>query len=243
MATDKVDIAETNAISASQMSEFFRLAAKHGSHVNRETFQMFLEWKPLFLEPGTNEFLRLARTIDEIRIKMGVSDKQFRTLWTPEGRPYLERMIAGLVDTIIRVDRSIRPVYPNWAKTIMHPELEATGPAEYDLFEVEPWLHEGQKNGQHIAGYQIYKYLKEQKMLKSCLSLRDGEEIRKKGPTVFQKVFGDREILLWKSVVQHRDNRIAVPYIRKDRGEMGGDWLGLSEIAFGKGSVTPRFTR
>jgi len=43
MATKHVDIAETNGISASQMSEFFRLAAIPGSHVNRDTLQAFLE--------------------------------------------------------------------------------------------------------------------------------------------------------------------------------------------------------
>lgn len=42
MAT-RVDIAETNSISASQMSEFFRLAAIPGSHVNRNSFQTYLE--------------------------------------------------------------------------------------------------------------------------------------------------------------------------------------------------------
>ena len=35
-----------------------------------------------------------------------------------------------VLDTIIRVDRSIRPVYPDWMREVMHPELEAKGLAE-----------------------------------------------------------------------------------------------------------------
>lgn len=49
MAT-KVDIAETN-ISASQMKEFWRLAAlPEGSHVNRDTFQDYLERRNPFVQ-------------------------------------------------------------------------------------------------------------------------------------------------------------------------------------------------
>ena len=43
----KIDIAETN-ISASQMGEFFRLAALPGNHVNRMMFQAYLEGRNPF---------------------------------------------------------------------------------------------------------------------------------------------------------------------------------------------------
>lgn len=46
MAT-KIDIAGTN-ISASQMSEFYRLAALQGSHINRTSFQAYLERRSPF---------------------------------------------------------------------------------------------------------------------------------------------------------------------------------------------------
>ncbi len=91
------------------------------------------------------------------------------------GRATLEPEVS--LDTLIRVDRSIRPVYPDWVKTVMHPELEPTGLVEYDLGVVDPWLHDGQKNGCSMEGNKLYEYLKEKKMLESCLSLRDGEEI------------------------------------------------------------------
>jgi hypothetical protein len=49
------------------------------------------------------------------------------------------------LDTLIHVDRSIRPVYLPFVKTVMHPELELTGPVEYDLGTVDPWLHNGRR--------------------------------------------------------------------------------------------------
>jgi hypothetical protein len=40
-----------------------------------------------------------------------------------------------VLDFIIRVDHSVKLTYPDWMKKdgVMHPEFEATGPAEYDL--------------------------------------------------------------------------------------------------------------
>ena len=68
------------------------------------------------------------------------------------------------LDTIC-VDRSILPLYPNWVKMVMHPDLEATGPAKYGLATVEPWLHDGQKNGGRMVGNRIYEHLLRNNML------------------------------------------------------------------------------
>lgn len=115
-------------------------------------------------------------------------------------------------DTTIRVSRSIRPVYPDWVDKVMHPELENTGPSEYDLGKVELWLHNKQKKGGVVKGKSIYQYLKKNDMLKTCLGLADGEEIQKKSIVVFQKLFGNKSVFLWKSVVCARDGRV-VPYL------------------------------
>ncbi|HEX8993633.1 MAG TPA: hypothetical protein VF803_00075, partial [Candidatus Paceibacterota bacterium] len=63
-------------------------------------------------------------------------------------------------DTLIRIDRAASLTYPDWMKEVMHPELEHTGPAEYDLTKVEQWLHDGQKNGKTMCGNAIYEHLK-----------------------------------------------------------------------------------
>jgi hypothetical protein len=67
MATKHVDIAETNGISASQMNEFFRLAAIPGSHINRRTFQAFIEKRDPFgsrLLFKETDLLRPVETFD-----------------------------------------------------------------------------------------------------------------------------------------------------------------------------------
>src|ERR1700688_2132013 len=100
------------------------------------------------------------------------------------------------LDTIIRVDRSVRPVYPEWVKKVMHPELEGTGPAEYDLAKVEQWFHDEQtKDG--MVGNRIYEHLKSNNMLDSCLGLRDLEEIQKKGVTFFREPFKGKVVFGW----------------------------------------------
>ncbi len=131
------------------------------------------------------------------------------------------------LDTIIRVDRSVRPVYPDWMKKVMHPELEATGPAEYDLATVQLWLHDGQKDGNWVKGQRIYDHLKKTDTLKTCLGLRDGEEIKKKGIEVFRKFFGGKAVFLWASVVQDRDGNLRVPYLIVNGGEVVVHWLWL----------------
>ena len=144
------------------------------------------------------------------------------------------RRVLGLkkpepvLDTLIRVDRSSRLVYPYQVVTVMHPELEPTGPAEYDLATIDPWLHDGQKNGRCMEGHKLYEYLKENGMLESCLSLRDGEEIQKKGIAVFRKFFQGKAVFLWKSVVQNRDDDLFVPYLCENGGwvVMVWSWLG-----------------
>ncbi len=64
------------------------------------------------------------------------------------------------LDTVVRVNRSVRPAYPDWVGKVMNPELEGTGPAEYDLaMSIMLWLHEGQTGGV-VTGTVIYDYLK-----------------------------------------------------------------------------------
>lgn len=142
------------------------------------------------------------------------------------------RKALGLcpLDTFIHIDRSIRPVYPDWVKMGMRPELELTGPVEYDLGTINTWLHDGQKNGRYMEGYKLYEYLKEKKMLESCLSLRDGEEIQKKGIAVFRKFFQGKAVFLWKSVVQDRNGYLNVPYLYEDGDEVAVYWYWLDSI-------------
>ena len=132
-----------------------------------------------------------------------------------------------VIDPIVRVDRSIRPTYPDWVKTVIHPELEPLGPAEYDITKVEQWLHDGQKDGGYVEGNKIYAHLKETDTLKTCLGLRDLEEIQKKGIVFFRKNFAGKAVFGWSGVVRDRDGNLGVPYLYEDGGRviLYWDWL------------------
>lgn len=128
------------------------------------------------------------------------------------------------LDTIVRVDRSVRPVYPDWVKMVMHPELEKTGPTEYDLAKaVDLWFHDDRKIDL-AKGSPIYQHLGDTETLKTCLGLRDGEEIKKKGIAVFRKIFGGNVVFLWKSVVHHHDGGVYVPGLCEHNGSVVMDW-------------------
>ena len=130
--------------------------------------------------------------------------------------------------TIIRVDRSVRPVYFDCMKRVMHPELEATGPAEYDLATVQLWLHDNQQSGKWVDGQSIYDYLKSKNILDSCLGLQDGLAIQQQGIAVFRNFFAGNAVFLWRSVVQDRRDLLHVPYLVEDVGGVVVGWLWLA---------------
>lgn len=148
----------------------------------------------------------------------------------------------------VYIRRSLDVYYPKWVHEVMHPELEFTGPTEYSLDTLDFCLHDTQKNGDGMRGYDLYEYLKKNKMLKSCLSLRDGEEIRHKGQDVFQKLFTGKALLLWKSAVKYSHPAgfgLRVPYLYQmclfqDRWSIELDWRDLDDT-LGSNYMTPCF--
>ncbi|MEK7143306.1 MAG: hypothetical protein AAB756_00585 [Patescibacteria group bacterium] len=150
------------------------------------------------------------------------------------------------ISPIIRVNRKIRPVYPDWAdqKWINSAEfmaLEATGPAKFDASKLEQWLHDDQKDGR-VTGDIIYEHHKKNDMLKDDLGLHDLEEIKKKGVAFFRVHFQGKAVFGWKSVVLGRDGRLSVPCLVADGGEvvlfwrwLGDDWRsGFPALRFAK---------
>ena len=127
-----------------------------------------------------------------------------------------------VLDFLVRVDRSVKPSYPDWMKKVMHPELELAGPAEYNLLQgVEEWLHDNQKRGS-VEGNTIYKHLQKGDAFATCLNLQDGLAIQQKGIAVFRKLFAGKAVFLWGSVVQNRSGDLFVPFLYD-----GGDKVGL----------------
>lgn len=132
-----------------------------------------------------------------------------------------------MLDFIVRVDRSVKPNYSDWFKKLENPELECSGPAEYDLSkEVDQWFHDGQKRGA-VVGDIVYRHLQEGDALATCLNLQDGLAIQEKGVAVFRKLFAGKAVFLWGSVVQYLDDRLLVPYLydNGDKVRLCWQWL------------------
>lgn len=127
---------------------------------------------------------------------------------------------------IIRVDRSVCPEYPDFVKKAKHPEFELTGPTEFNVAELELWLHPKQKKGA-ISGNEIYEYLKTNKMLESCCNLADLRAIQARGIDFFRKHFAGKIIFGWGSVILNRDDDLHVPYLCgfDDEVRLGWIWL------------------
>ena len=139
-------------------------------------------------------------------------------------QPKPEPPLEPALDFLVRVDRSVKPSYPNWFKKLEHPELECSGPTEYDLQTcVHQWLHKDQKRGL-VLGKTIYKYLQKGDALATCLNLQDGLAIQAKGIAVFRKLFGGKAVFLWGSVVRDRDGNLDVPYLYEDGGKVVVSW-------------------
>jgi len=99
---------------------------------------------------------------------------------------------------MIRVNRIIRPKYPKWMTRVVHPELECSGPEEFDL-----------------------------RLIDRPLNLQDGEAIAKKdGGNVFRELFGERKLFLFSSVVS-RKGSMYVPYvmISRQRAVIRWSWV------------------
>ena len=135
-------------------------------------------------------------------------------------------------DVIIRIDRLIRPTYPDWAD----PEwvngddfvaLERTGPAEYSLGSLELWLHDGQKDGKWTKGEKIYEHFESSNMLPTCLGLADLLAIQELGVEAFRQRFGDRAVFGWRAVVRDRVGYLDVPCLVQDDDKVLLYWCWL----------------
>lgn len=159
--------------------------------------------------------------------KMSEGDFLGRVLDVLEGRAKIVPVALEALDTIIRVNRSVRPVYPDWMEARLHPKLEFTGPAKYTISAVKEWLHDKQKNGV-VEGNVIYEHLKKTDILKDCLGLADLLAIQAKGLDFFRKHFAGKAVFGWKSVVRSRSGDPGAPCLTLFGGEVILDWYGLS---------------
>ena len=134
-------------------------------------------------------------------------------------KPKLKPLPEPMLDFIVRVDRSIKPSYPDWMREVMHPELECSGPTKFDLRDVSLWLATGQDTGV-VTGGVIYSQLKRENILQSCINLQDGLAIQQKGIVVFRKLFAGKVVFLWGSIIEDCNGNLNVPCLFEDGDEV-----------------------
>jgi hypothetical protein len=150
-------------------------------------------------------------------------------------RPRREKSEVGETKNLsfsIRVNRSIYPEYPPQARRVVHPELERSGPAKYDLSEVGV-VRFLPKNGNPIRGMDIYLHLKKENRLSSCFNLQDGLTLQKK-PNLFRSLFKGKRLVLWGSVIEVGRQFFVKVIHENDLGKVEGDWYSLLEVFNGE---------
>lgn len=115
----------------------------------------------------------------------------------------------------VHVDRSFLPPLPEGMIKLEDPEFERSGLADYNLMEIDSWLHDLQKTRYGVVqGNVIYAYLKSIKALGSCPNLQDGFAIQQKGPLVFRNLFWMKTLPLWAAVMSDEEGVLFVPGLR-----------------------------
>lgn len=104
----------------------------------------------------------------------------------------------------ISTDRSVTPVYPEFVGRLIAPELEHTGPTQYntetDLFVGSIETKPGFKI---LIASDVGTTLLQGRYLQACLGIHDGLEIQAKGIEVFRALKASldlKEIHLWRSI-------------------------------------------
>ncbi|MCR4328110.1 MAG: hypothetical protein NUV53_01180 [Patescibacteria group bacterium] len=115
-------------------------------------------------------------------------------------------------ENLIRVNLSVRPVYPAWVKEVMHPHLEMTGLAEYYLRTLGRWLPTENYKGCSTSG-SIYRELVQKALIKDCFGLADLLAIQKGDISLFRKFFAGKIVPGWKSAVTNKQGDLRFPCI------------------------------
>lgn len=151
-------------------------------------------------------------------------------------REEFQKVIGIYSDYFIQPDRSVKPKYPNWVAQLIYPELESAGPKKIDLRKLKYFRHPEQGR-KETMGTTVHQFLKENKLLKSCLNFQDGLAIMKKGINLFNKMFTIQSVYLWSSVVIADHGNHFVPYLMPSANKVILDWKlidanwGINDIA------------
>lgn len=141
---------------------------------------------------------------------------------------------------MICVDRSKTPPYPEWVQEAVHPELQGVGPTEYDVADLDQWVTRDPNC--LVRGRLTYEYLKESKMLETCLCLTDLLEIQAKGIQCFLACAkGATCLVALRSVCKGKDSKMYVAYLTLHDCAVILRWACIDKCVFDRVHSIPRF--
>lgn len=143
--------------------------------------------------------------------------------------PVEKKSFSKAVDSIIRVDRTKRRSYPErWS--LLYPELQDIGPAEYPVSKVQQWCHEKQSDGA-VDGSVILDCIKAEDDLMNHLELADLIAIKKKKIVFYREHFAGKKLFGWRSATVSGDGHksIRVPYLYEYGNVVTLGWRYTSE--------------
>ena len=141
------------------------------------------------------------------------------------------KAVASAVEELVTVDHKITPATPTWFKEWKYPDLNKVGDYKsvFSAESLERWRHDDQKTSV-VTGKFLHKYMLETDLIKGSLSLRELEEIQKKGIAYFRKHFKSLAVFAWASMAMDVDGERYVPCLVDGGVEviLRWDWLGGS---------------
>ena len=154
--------------------------------------------------------------------------------------------IISLHNPLIRVTRRILPpeAYPGTMRRALHPELEALGPAEYDVERLELAEYPGQGA---CSGRAYRAHFTQPTILSRTVSLLDLREIGNRGANFFQEHFPGKELLAIRSEIEGSSSRYGatsathVPRLRLVQQKLWLDWYEISDLLAAPNIVVPLF--
>lgn len=121
----------------------------------------------------------------------------------------------GVISTV-----GIKVSVPDGSR-LVYPEIQFSGPQEYQPCETGFWHHPTQLHG--VKGSRILKELEGMGVLPCCLGWRDLMAMKTKGAGFLAKNYPDMSVPGWKSVVD-RSGTASVPILIAKRGSAEIIW-------------------
>jgi len=147
-----------------------------------------------------------------------------------------EVVVEEKIDSVLRIDRTVPPVRPEWMKAPLHPELELKGPAEYDMKTGLAMSFLPGQGDNKFTGLDAYEHLKTNNLLDGCLGIADGLAIQERGVKAFTKFFENKDsavVALWTAVFTDEDGKLCVPVAMPV----------LSKVVISKGDLSILWTK